>query len=119
MSPPPFPTNQPPTDPGHSITKYITDVKTYTKNIPVTVTKNVDTVVAVTQAGGATVTDYHTVVVSVPNTIFSTAPPAPPTTVVIPVTSSVAPPPVITAGAAKQAFPAGAALVAGLVAALL
>ncbi|KAK0753044.1 hypothetical protein B0T18DRAFT_357155 [Schizothecium vesticola] len=103
----------------NTITKYITDVKTYTKNIPVTVTKNVDTVVAVTQAGGATVTDYHTVVVSVPNTIFSTAPPAPATTVVIPVTSSVAPTSVVTAGAAKQVFPAGAALVAGLVAALL
>lgn len=123
--PPSSPTNQPPTNTSHSLTKYITDVKTYTKNLPVTVTKKVDTVVAVTQPGAATVTDYSTVVVSVPNTIFSTAPPAPPTTVVIPVTSSVAPPPPVTttpppvtAGAA-QAFPAGAALVAGLVAALL
>jgi len=109
----------------NTITKYVTDVKTYTKNLPITVTKKVDTVVAVTKPGHATVTDYSTVVVSVPNTIFSTAPPAPPTTVVIPVTSSaVAPPsvtttpPPVTAGAAKG-FPAGAALVAGLVAALL
>lgn len=120
-----FPNQPTPTNPPRSITKYITDVKTYTKNLPITVTKNVDTVVAVTQPGAATVTDYHTVVVSVPNTIYSTAPPAPPTTVVIPVTSSVVPPPPVTttpppvtAGAA-QAFPAGAALIAGLVAALL
>lgn len=102
----------------NTITKYITDVKTYTKNIPITVTKNVDTVVAVTQQGAATVTDYQTVVVSKPNTIYSSVPAPPPTTVVVPVTSTaaapVAPPPVVTA-AANQVLPVGAAFAAGLV----
>jgi len=108
----------------NTITKYVTDVKTYTTNIPVTVTKNVDTVVAVTQQGASTITDYQTVVVSKPHTIYSSAPPPPPTVVVIPVTSTaavpVAPPQtsaptaVVTA-AANQLLPVGAALAAGLV----
>jgi len=108
----------------NTITKYITDVKTYTKNLPITVTKNVDTVVAVTQPGAATVTDYQTVVVSVPNTIYSSAPPARPTTVVVPITSTAAgrppvtTPPPVTAAAA-QILPAGAAFVAGVVAVML
>ena len=92
--------------------------------MPVTVTKNVDTTVAITRPAGATVTGYSTIVVNVPNTVFSSLPAPPPTTIILPVTSTAVQPPATTTrppavtAAGHHNVPAGVAFVAGLVGAV-
>jgi hypothetical protein len=109
----------------NTITKAVTDVKTLWTTLPVTLTKKVDVTATITHPGGATVTDYSTVVVTAPNTVFTEVPPPPATTVVVPTTRSVVPPPstttappVVTAGANNPKMAPGIALVAGLVGAV-
>ena len=109
----------------NTITKGVTDVKTLWTTLPVTLTKKVDVTETITHGGAATVTGYSTVVVTAPNTIYTSAPPPAPSTVIIPTTRSVVapppppsstttPPPFVTAGANSQKMAPGIAFFAGL-----